>query len=195
MIESRFGTALERAPMPRRVGDVRLRHDGELLIGEKVSPLDRASLLPDLILLAGAAAGLLSLARLIAPSLRTGSLWGTGGAALLAAVATLAGLRLGGLLRGRRGFVVNFDRHLVRVDRPHGLRIRSATTRVPFEEIREVRVEERRTGCWALVIEAGGLPHLLVDGARASERAPLERLRGMLAAAVARDLNPPAAGA
>lgn len=191
MAESHFGAALQREPMPRRIGDVRLRYDAELLIGEKVPPLDGASLLPDALVLAGGAAGMVAMAMLVAPSLRVGSVWGTMGAAALAAAAMLAGLRLGGLRHGRRGFVVNFHRYVVRVDQPHGLRIRSATTELPFSELREVRLEERGPDRAALVLAAERRTYLLVDAIRDRERSAAARLRGMLEAAF---VTPPAGG-
>jgi len=176
--------------MPRRLGNVRLRYDAELLIGERVPPLDAGALIPDVLLLAGLAAGVVAVATLVAPGLRKDHVWGTLIAAVLAAAVTIAGLVLGGLRRGRRGFVVNFDQHTVRVDEPGGLRIRSATTLVPFRDVEGVRVVERGPGRWALAMVLKEREVLLLDLALEGELDQLDRLCRMLEASFAQDPGP-----
>ena len=176
--------------MPRRLGNIRLRYDAELLIGERVPPLDAGALVPDVLVLTGLAAGVVAVATLVAPGLRKDHVWGTLIAAVLAAAATIAGLVLGGLRRGRRGFVVNFDQHTVRVDEPGGLRIRSATTLVPFRDVQAVQVVERYPGSWALALALKEREVLLLDSAREGELDQLDRLCRMLEASFAQDPGP-----
>src|SRR3954469_5541469 len=142
--------------MPRLLGDVRLRYDAELLIGECVPALDAAALIPDLLLLGGLASGVLARALLVIPALRGGSVWGTMGAAAASAAGTIAGLRMRGRRRWRRGFVVNFDLHLARVAEPRGLRTWSETTSLPFGEVESVQVVDRAGGWSALQLSAQG---------------------------------------
>jgi len=176
--------------MPRRLGNIRLRYDAELLIGERVPPLDAGALVPDVLVLTGLAAGVVAVATLIAPDLRKDHVWGTLVAAIIATAATMAGLILGGLRRGRRGFVVNFDQHTVRVDEPGGLRIRSATTLVPFRDVQAVQVVERYPGSWALALALKEREVLLLDSAREGELDQLDRLCRMLEASFAQDPGP-----
>lgn len=180
--------------MPRRLGDVRLRYDAELLIGECVPALDAAALIPDLLLLGGVASGVAAAALLILPDFRGGSVWGTMGAAAASAAGTIAGLRMRGRRRWRRGFVVNFDQHLVRVDEPRGLRTWSETTSLPFGEVESVQVVDRGRGQSALQLSARGRDFLLVDAVAEDQRDQLQTLRRMLEAAVASPpvLSPPA---
>ncbi|HVE82413.1 MAG TPA: hypothetical protein VND93_06185 [Myxococcales bacterium] len=189
MAETRFDAALDREPVARRLGDVRLRYDAELLIGERVPSLDAPALIPDALVLTGMAAAVVALCSLVIPGL-SGGLWGTLAAAAISAAATVAGLRMGGLRRGRRGFAVNFDQHVIRIDRPGGLRIRTATTLVPFAEVTAVLLLERGPGQSALAVAARDRPWVLVDAVPDQDRAQLERLRRMLEAAVG--LIPPA---
>ncbi|HYV49855.1 MAG TPA: hypothetical protein VFA20_33600 [Myxococcaceae bacterium] len=178
--------------MPRRLGDVRLRFDAELLIGECVPPLDVAALLPDALLLSGLAAGVVAAATVIAPGLRSMSVWGTMGATAACAAAILAGLKLRGRRRWRRGFVVNFDQHLVRVDQPRGLRTLSETTSLPFREVESLQVVDRGPGRCALELSARGRRFVLVDGVADDKREQLHTLRRLLQAAVGPALSPPA---
>src|SRR5262249_40365788 len=154
----------------------RLRYDAELLIGECVPALDAAALAPDALLLGGLTAGALAAASLIVPELRAGSVWGTLGAAVICAASTVAGLRLRGRRRWRRGFVVNFDQHLVRVDEPRGLRTLSETTSVPFGEVETLHVVDRGAGRWALELGARGQRFVLVDQVREGGREQLQTL-------------------
>lgn len=176
--------------MPRRLGDVRLRYDAELLIGECVPALDAAALIPDLLLLGGMASGVLTAALLVVPDLRGGSVWGTMGAAAASAAGTIAGLRMRGRRRWRRGFVVNFDLHLVRVDKPRGLRTWSETTSLPFREVEAVQVVDRDRGRSALQLSAQGRTFVLVDAVTGDQRDQLETLRRLLEAAMAQGGSP-----
>ncbi|HEY8211290.1 MAG TPA: hypothetical protein VIG99_27590 [Myxococcaceae bacterium] len=177
--------------MPRRLGDVRLRYDAELLIGECVPALDAAALLPDLLLLGGMASGVVAAALLVLPDFRGGSVWGMMGAAAISAAGTLAGLRLRGRRRWRRGFVVNFDQYLFRVDQPQGLQILSQTTSLPFREVDALQVVDRGKGRSALELSARGRAYVLVDSVEEDQRDQLQTLCRMLQAAI---VNPPTRG-
>ena len=192
MTETGFSAALDRERWPRRIGDARLRHSAELLIAECVPALDATALIPDVLLLTGAAAGVVTAATLIAPTLRAGSVWGTLSAAAICAVTTIVGLRMRGRRHGRRGFVVNFDQHLVRVDEPGGLRVGSTSTLVPFGDVEAVEIVERGPNRAALALVAKGRTLLLLDGVEDRERPTLERFRRVLEAAFAADVTPPA---
>lgn len=168
---------------------MRLRFDAELLIGECVPRLDAADWFPDALLLTGLAAGVVAAATVIAPGLRSGSVWGTMGATAVCAMATIAGLKMRGRRRWRRGFVVNFDQHLVRVDQPRGLREMSETTSLPFGEVESLQVVDRGPGRWALELLARGRRFVLVDRVAEGGREPLQRLCRLLQAAV---VSPPA---
>jgi len=171
---------------------VRLRFDAELLIGECVPALDAAALIPDALLLSGLAAGLIAATTILVPGLRSGSVWGTLGATAACAVATFAGLKMRGRRRWRRGFVVNFDQHLVRVDQPRSLRTMSETTSLPFREVDALQVVDRAAGRCALELSARGERYVLVDGVPGQGREQLQTLCRLLQAAVAKGLSPPA---
>jgi hypothetical protein len=179
-----YNSRASQAQMPRRLGDVRLRFDAELLIGECVPPLDPAALIPDALLLLGLAAGVVAAATAIAPGLRSGSVWGTLGATAVCAAATLAGLKMRGRRRWRRGFVVNFDQHLVRLDQPRGLRTLSESTSVPFGEVESLQVVDRGPGLHALELQARGQRFVLVDRVQEKDRPHLGTLHRLLQAAV-----------
>src|SRR5687767_1048938 len=98
----RFEEALAQNPAPKRLGDIQLRYEPSLLIGEAGRP--RRGFLFSAVVLAGVTSCLGTLAALIAGS----SAETAGGLALLTGLAFVGAIQLDQRARKQRRFVLNF---------------------------------------------------------------------------------------
>ncbi len=132
---ARFADALAQNPVPSRLGDVRLRYEPSMLIGETAKP--RRSLRPSLAWVAGIALLLFAVAALAqgndGPALVLISL---GGAAIAAAV------RLERHEKRQRRFVVNFATLTLRLDFTTPVAGLPRTLLVPFDQVKAVELLE-----------------------------------------------------
>ncbi len=181
-----FERALRENPPPAgQIGDVLLRYDPPVLIGETGRPPERALRTGQVLLGAGALFGLLCLGTLVAEGAMALSL------ALAAACSALlwAGLRAdGGVMRGRRRFILHFGTETLRLDLPSS-GARAFTRTLSFDDVADLYVLEAPDGTCALVVEARFSPGrpptacVLVDGVTEVGRADLQRLWVTLRAA------------
>lgn len=176
-----FKDALEARAPPRRLGDVRLRHEGEVLFGEAVPGRGVPGWLPP----AATATGLCCGVILLALSLGGGA--PVPGLIVLAgctAVGLWAGTRLRSARRGRRGFALHFLDHTLRIDRQVGLGGRPDTLRIPFEYVRVAGVTRAAGEDYALEVEferAGRTQsEVLVRGISADELETAHRVADVL---------------
>ncbi len=170
--------------MPRRVGDVRLRYEPSLLIGEARR---RHALLPTLALGMAGACGFGAVLSLLLPAADS-----PGEAlALLLGVCSVLLLGLGLVLDARaravRRFVLNFATESLRLERPSRARGRPRTWVVHFDSVREVEVVSRPDGRYALRVEYAPEPgsqetrvEVLINGAHPDEIDTLRRVWRLL---------------
>jgi len=183
----KFSEALSSRTAPRRVGDVRLRFDGDVLIGEAVRGRGAVAAAPEISFVLGLACALAT-----AVSVLASSELGLVPLALLACLSVLfvvAGIYLQGKARGRRGFVLHFAAHTLRIDRPSGPWSRPRSWTVPFDCIRVAGVTRRGPRDYGIEIEYAppeeGEPRteLLVAGIRGRELEDAHRVAEMMRAA------------
>lgn len=146
-MSSRFETALERNTAPQRLGDVSLRYDTSLLIGEADRP--KRSNVPQW--LRGSSYGLLAVAALA--SLGTIETWKIGLGVLPAAgLYALAYLLERREVRQRR-FVLNFASNSLRLDFSTPFAFRARTLLVHFDGVKAVQLFEQGDGRMALTVD------------------------------------------
>jgi hypothetical protein len=177
----RFEDALQESRVPRGVGDVRLRYEERLLIGEAAP---RRGFADGALLVGAVGSGLACLAVLI---LSTSSL------AAAAGLALLAGLLFGGstLLERRasrpRRFVLDFDSETLRLETPSPLTGAAHTSTVSFDAVRDVQVMPGpRRRFWLEVrfeLDGGERAQVLVDRVAPDEVETLRRVWRLLRAA------------
>lgn len=181
-----FRQALEENPAPARtLGDVSLRHDPPLLVGETaVQPAGHLSALA--LALAGAL-DVVALAGFLL-DVREGTLIGLVG---LAAAGHLFAAWSERRDKRQRRFVCNFADQTLRLDYQLPLRGLPRTLLVDFAGVRAIELLEDPRGGLALVVDfvpahatAERLREVLVAQARPEQRAGLERLRAVLRKAV-----------
>src|SRR5512140_8825 len=130
----KFSEALSGRTAPRRVGDVRLRFDGDVLIGEAVRGRGAVAPAPEIAFVLGLACALATAVSVIVPS-GLGAL-PLAALACLSALFVAGGIYLQARTRGRRGFVLHFATHTLRIDRPSGPWSEPRSWVVPFDQIR-----------------------------------------------------------
>jgi hypothetical protein len=144
---SGFEAALARQPAPARLGDVRLRFDAFLLVGE--TPRSGRSWQTGAAAIAGFSA-LLSAAGLQAA---------LADVALVVAPVLLGGLALAAAAwleqrdRRRRAFVANFGTTTLRLDFVTPFAGRPRTLRVPFDAVKAVALWPQADGAWCLAVD------------------------------------------
>lgn len=176
-----FEQALEANPAPRSVGDVRLRYEESLLIGET---RPHSSLLAPALLVAGIGSALAALAALLVTGQIAGAAILAGGGGLLVAGSAYLDQRA----RGVRRFILNFATESLRLESPRRLGAGARTHIVPFDAVKDVTVDPAEGGRFSLRVrfELPGKvppPELLVDGAPPGEVEELRRLWKTLRAA------------
>ncbi len=178
---SRFQKALEANPAPRRLGDVSVRYEPSLLIGEADRP--KLGWSPVWALLVGVA----GVTSLIAAALSTGSTAWMAASALT----TAAGFALTAWLtqRGRRQrrFVLNFATYALRLDFSAPISGRPRTMVMHFDQVRGLDLREQGDGRLCLTVDFVPSPgstevlrEVLVAHTPATAREELERLQRVL---------------
>lgn len=194
----KFEDALEENPIPSRVGDVQLRYEPSLLIGEARRGGALDDLLSEAALVGGIACGVSGVAILLFS--RSG--FGVGVAAALALGAGLL-LWVAASLRKRRKlgrrFVLNFATESLRLDAPAPRSAMPRSTVVHFDAIREVAVLVRDDERFSLVVDYAPSPaapdvhsEVLVDDVDSGEVEELRRIWRMLRGAFGLRPAPPA---
>lgn len=185
---SDFRQALAQNPAPTRVGDVALRYEPSMLVGE-------AALTPSAwpVALAWTGGGLLVLGLGV---LLAGPLWAVSGLLGLAAALLVASVWRRQRERRRRGFVVNFATTQLRLEVPTPLAGHPRTQLVPFDDVRAVGLVEQADGLGCLTVDytgAGGalVKEALVTAIAANERGAAERLARVLEGAFGLGSIPP----
>lgn len=194
----KFEDALEENPIPSRVGDVRLRYEPSLLIGEARGDGVRGDLLSEAALVGGIACGVSGVALVLFS--RSGF-----GMAVAAALALSAGglLWVAASLRKRRKlgrrFVLNFATESLRLDAPAPRSAMPRSTVVHFDAVREVAVLVRDDERFSLVVDYAPSPaapdirsEVLVDDVDPDEVEELRRIWRMLRGAFGLRPAPPA---
>ncbi|MBX5481756.1 MAG: hypothetical protein IRZ16_07930 [Myxococcaceae bacterium] len=183
-----FERALRDNPAPGSVGDVELRYDAPVLVGEGRGVAGPIRWLPGVLLLAALALGLGALLTLIADP--AGPIHVPLAQGLGAGLAVALGGRLERHTRHRRRFVLHFADETVRVDLQGGLWRRPISRTWPFDAVKGLYVVEKRGGVFSLWMEAAKapgsartVPVLLVDGVPADDVEALRRLWTTLRAA------------
>lgn len=142
-----FAEALELAPAPKRLGDVALRFEPSMLIGETKAPL--RSLWPTVIW----AIAIVSTVLCIASLIQNAPLSVPFGLALLASLAFVFATWLERVDHRRRAFVVNFATTSVRLDFVTAIAGHPRTIVVHFDAVRAVAFLEQRDGLVCLVLD------------------------------------------
>lgn len=193
----RFDELLDTRPFPARLGDVRLRYDGELLLGEADRPLP--GMLGPALFITAVATALTALALVLfarSAPLGLGALLGVASGGLLIAAVTFDRRA-----RRRRRFALHFFFGKLRLEPSPPIRGLPPSLSLPFEQVRALEVIEQGRARWALVAEVE-----LSDGARVrdalianvppGELETLRRCETLLRAAVGLEVPPltPSAG-
>jgi hypothetical protein len=150
-VANRFDQARKAHPAPRAVGDVALRYEPSMLIGETQRPL--RSWRPSAVWVAAVAAGLSAIALL----LTNAPLGGAAAVVALAAALLWVAVWLERLDRRRRAFIVNFGTTSLRLDFVTPFAGRPRTLVVPFDAVRAVDVFEQDGGQHCLTVDF--VPH------------------------------------
>lgn len=140
-----FRDRLETQRPPERIGEVRLRYEDSLLVGERAR---RRALWPELAGVLALAAGLGALALLLV----SGPLLAVGALALLAAALVGLSVAARGRQRIPERFVLNFATESLRLDGPDRTG-RASSEVVPFDAVRDLEVVPTGPGQFGLLLE------------------------------------------
>ncbi len=171
--ESRFAQALAERPAPRRLGDVALRYEPSMLIGETLKPL--RSSWPTV----AVGAGLSSLVVALGLFLLNTPTWSQALAVSVTGACFLLGRFLEARSKRRRAFVLNFVTYTLRLDFVTPVAGHARTLLVPFSAVRAVEEYGQADGrtCLTVDFELDGalyrevlIAHLLPPEAEALER-------------------------
>lgn len=178
-----FTQALSENPVPRRLGDVRLRFDGGRLVGESLPPEAWRRLRPSLALGLAICFGLSAVVLLAARPSHVGTPLVLGA---VAAAFVGAALHLEGRL-GRRRFVLHFHTETLRLETLRWAPGGSRTELVPFDAVTAVETVQQPSGLYTLVVrwragpeEAEPRRAVLVDAVTRAEEESLLRVWRML---------------
>jgi hypothetical protein len=178
---ARFSEVLESNPAPATVGDVVLRYEPSMLIGE--TPKPRTTLKPTgawviglaLLLSAG---GYVVLSNELAPPIALA----IGGALFVAAASWLERLE-----KRQRRFVANFATNSLRLDFSSPIAGYPRTLVIPFDDVQAVDVLEQADGALCLVVDFAlhgrVLREVLAAYVPVDHRAALERVQRVLSGA------------
>lgn len=176
--KTRFSASLASRTAIERLGDISLRYEPSMLIGE-TEKLKRSAV-PSLAWTGGFALLLLALAALLLPEGALVAAVLLGLAALTIAFAT----RLERHEKRQRRFVANFATSSLRLDFTSPIVGKPRTIVVPFDDVKDVRVLEQGDGARVLVVEfihdGARLQDALVAFVPESQLGELERLERVL---------------
>ena len=180
-----FERALQENPPPAgQVGDIHLRYEPPVLIGETARPPERALRWGQWLLGGGALFGLVCLAVLMTD----GPVPVAMALAAVSCALCAAGLRLDGRAKARRRFLLHFGNETLRVDSPSAS-ARVLTRTVPFDDVTDLYVLVDPDGTASLLVEARFKAEappsasLLVDGVPRAQHESLQRLWATLRSA------------
>ncbi|MBI5481421.1 MAG: hypothetical protein HY906_21355 [Deltaproteobacteria bacterium] len=187
-----FQKRLEQHPAPKRLGDIELRFEPSMLIGETARGLK--SWRPTAASALGVALVLLAVGLLITgvPEIVSGLL------VALAAAAFIAAVRLQRVDSRRRRFVLNFLTNSLRLDFVTPIAGKPRTLVVPFDAVRAVELLEQGDGLRCLTVDfvvAGGrelLREVLAANVPAAQAPEAERIQRVLEGAFGLGAPPPA---
>lgn len=175
---ARFADALATHQAPAAVGDVSLRYEPSMLIGETAAP--RRSIRPTFTWTLGVSSLLLGVGVLLgdaAVGLGVGLV--LGGGALLGAAAWLERLE-----KRRRRFVANFATNSLRLDFATPVAGYARTLVVPFDAVKALALVEQEDGARCLLVDfavgPSTLREVLVAFIPTSQDAEAERLERVL---------------
>lgn len=179
---SAFRDALAAHPWPRVLGDVQLRFDALMLVGETAQPRRTR---------AGQGLWTLAMALLVAAvvaNVAGAPAWLLAAVLVAASAGFFVALRTERLSRAQRRFVCNYATHQLRLDFHSPIAGRPRTLWVPFEDVVAVAVSPQAGGGACLLVDfrLGGalLREVLVADAQEDALEVLHRLRAHLAAAI-----------
>jgi hypothetical protein len=183
-VASRFQRALEENPAVHRLGDVSIRYEPSLLIGEADRP--KPGWEPVLGLLVGVA-GACSLA---AAALTSGAVGWMAGSLLATGLGFGAAAWLTQRAKRQRRFVLNFGTYALRLDFSTPITGRPKTMVMDFDLVRALDVREQGDGRLCLTVDflpdadsRDVLREVLVAHVPQADREVLERLQRILHAA------------
>lgn len=140
-----FEDALQRQLPPARVGEVRLRFDENVLVGERAR---RTGLWPEVAGVLAVGAGVAAVAVLGV----NGPLLAVGAMVLLSAALTGFSIAARGRLRGPQRFILNFATESLRLERPDRAG-RQRAELVPFDAVKGLRVVPTGPRRFGLLLE------------------------------------------
>ena len=189
----RFEEALAQNPAPKRLGDVTLRYDTSLLVGD--ADPNRRGLLFTSVIAAGIACGVATLGAL--------ALGATTGIIGLTALATAGAFGLAAVLdqraRRQRRFVLNFGTTSLRLDFSTPFASRPRTLVVHFDGVKDCALYSQADGRLALTVDFVLTEHsqqvlreVLVANIPVSEESAAWRLHRVLTGAFGLGEKPPA---
>ena len=143
----RFEEALAQNPAPKRLGDIQLRYEPSLLIGE-ADRQPRGAVFAA-VLFAGSALGLATLGALLTDA----STQTVGGCALLTGLAFLTAQQLDQRARRQRRFVLNFGTTSLRLDFSTPFANQPRTLVVHFDGVRDCALCTQADGQTAITID------------------------------------------
>lgn len=142
-----FRQALADNPAPAKLGDVSLRYEPSMLVGE--TGAGRVTWKPTALSALGVGFVLAAVSAVVLVE----SLWPVTALLSLAAAAFLGSVRLSRLERRKRGFVVNFATTTLRLDFMTPLAGKPRTLLVPFDDVKAVALLEQADGRSCLTID------------------------------------------
>jgi hypothetical protein len=186
---ARFADALESHPAPARLGDVALRYEPSVLIGE--TPKGRRTVTPTAVWVVGLSLLLFSAAAVVTlPQVVPAVALAVGGAVFVAFAVLLERLE-----KRQRRFVLNFETHRLRLDFSSPIAGYPRTLLVPFDDVQALQLLEQADGALCLVadfaLHGRTLREVLVAFVPAAQRAELERLQRVLEGAFGPGVAPP----
>jgi uncharacterized membrane protein len=184
-----FAAALESNPAPTALGDVTLRYEPSMLIGE--TPKRKPSWRSSAIWVAGLSSLIFSVGALILQW----DLWGVGSLIVLGALGIGAGVVFERYEKRQRRFVANFGTVSLRLDFSSPIAGHALTMVVPFDSVRATALMEQADGASCLCVDferqGGLLREVLVAHIPDSQLPEAERLERVLKGAFGLGEKPP----
>lgn len=175
---ARFADALKSHPAPSRLGDVTLRYEPSMLIGETEKP--KRSVRPTLAWLLGFTCLLFAVAALLFVE----AAWVTALLMVLGAASLTAAVRLERHEKRQRRFVANFVTSSLRLDFTSPIAGYARTIVVAFDAVKELALVEQSDGEKVLVVDfthrGARLREALVAFIPSTQREDAERVERVL---------------
>ncbi|MEW5741720.1 MAG: hypothetical protein AB1938_22565 [Myxococcota bacterium] len=144
---ARFADSLAAHPAPARLGDITLRYEPSMLIGE--TPHVTRSLWPTVAWLVGVSALVAALGLLIAAA----PMFAIVACAAIGAAGLAASVWLDRIDKRQRRFIANFATNSLRLDFVTPFAGRPRTLVVTFDAVRDVALLEQGPGLWCLTVD------------------------------------------